>query len=150
MQIQVVTPKFSVSPQIQKSNVPAIVDAGFSKIVNNRPDGEAPDQPPSLHLMTAVSNTGMGYLHVPVSGSNISAQDIAVFRQALQSANGPVLAFCRTGTRSIKLWALCEVDNQSVYDVIRIAARAGYDLSDFSDRLVQHAARIKGETHENA
>lgn len=150
MQIKEVTPLFSVSPQIQKSDVTAIVAAGFSKVVNNRPDGEAPDQPPSLHLMTAVSNAGMGYLHVPIAGSNISAQDIADFRQALQSANGPVLAFCRTGTRSIKLWALCEAEHQSVYDVIRIAARAGYDLSDFSDRLAQHAARIEGVNHENA
>ncbi len=67
MQIKEVTSQFSVSPQIEKSDVPAIADAGFSKVVNNRPDGEAPDQPPSLHLMTAVSNAGMGYLHVPVS-----------------------------------------------------------------------------------
>lgn len=150
MKIRQITAEFSVSPQIAKDDAPKIANLGFGKVINNRPDGEEDGQPSSMNIMTAVSSKGMGYLHIPISGSNISDQDISDFRQAVQSANGPVLAFCRTGTRSAKLWALCETEKRSVSDVIRLAAAAGYDLTDFSDRLVRHAAKINGANHENA
>lgn len=150
MDIKEVTPEFSVSPQVDKEDAPAIAEAGFSKIINNRPDGEAQDQPASLHLMTAISNAGMGYLHIPIVGSQISQQDIDDFRQALGSSKGPVLAFCRTGTRSIKLWALSAAKDRSIYDIIQVAARAGYDLTDFSEQMRLQATQPSGACHENA
>lgn len=150
MDIRELTPGFAVSPQIGKEDAASIAASGFCKVINNRPDGEEDGQPSSMTIMTAVSSQGVGYLHIPICGSDISSRDITDFRNALQSAGGPVLAYCRSGMRSTKLWALREVETRSVYDVIQIAARAGYDLTDFSDRLVQHAAEFKGASHENA
>ena len=150
MDIRDITPGFAVSPQISKEDAEAIAASGFCKVINNRPDGEEDDQPSSMNIMNAVSNQGVGYLHIPISGSDISSRDIADFRNALQSAGGPVLAYCRSGMRSTKLWALYEVEKRSVYDVIQMAARAGYDLTGFADQLAQHAAEFNGASHENA
>ena len=135
MDLRQLTPKLFVSPQIAKSDVAEIAAQGFSNIVNNRPDGEGVDQPDSLHILTACSDQGVHYRYIPVVGGAITEKDILEFREALDSAQGRALAFCRTGTRATKLWALSYTDIHEPNDLISIAAQAGYDIKDLKPAL---------------
>src|SRR5579872_5205764 len=100
-----VTDHISVAPQIGAADVAAAARAGFVAIVNNRPDGEAPDQPAAAEIEAAARAAGLAYAHIPVRGAPGPAE-IAAMRAAVDAAPGPVLAFCRSGTRSITTWAL--------------------------------------------
>lgn len=124
-----VTDALSVSPQITPAEVAQAKAQGFVAIVNNRPDGEAPDQPTSAEIEAAARAAGLTYTHIPVRGGPTPDQ-VEENKRALESAGGPVLAFCRTGTRSIVTWsigqALAGADRD---ELLKRGADAGYDLS---------------------
>jgi uncharacterized protein (TIGR01244 family) len=97
-------------------------------VINNRPDGEEPGQPSSAQMQAAAQEAGLAYLHAPVRGAPTREQVEAV-DAAL--ANGPTLAFCRSGTRSIMTWALAEAlsGRRPREEIVRLCAAAGYDMS---------------------
>ena len=135
MQIRHLTAEVSVSPQIQVADLAAIAAAGFRSLVNNRPDGEAEDQPRSADLADAAARHGLAYRYIPVTPGQFDAVAIRAMAQALESLPGPTLAFCRTGTRSTTLWALQAVRHTDEDVVARIAGEAGYDLAALALRL---------------
>jgi len=119
----------SVSPQLGQEAVRHLADTGVVLLINNRPDGEQPDQPTSAEVEAAARAAGLNYLHIPVQGMP-SAEAVEAFGQALEGANGPIVAFCRSGMRSTVIWALAEAARGADADSIRQAAfEAGYDLS---------------------
>ena len=124
-----VTESLSVSPQVTEADMTRAAAEGFVLVINNRPDGEDPSQPSSATIEVAARAAGLDYLHVPVRGGPTQEQVDAV-RAATQSAGGPVLAFCRSGTRSIVTWsigqALAGEDRETLLNQGR---EAGYDLS---------------------
>jgi uncharacterized protein (TIGR01244 family) len=127
----------SVSPQIQPEDVALIAAQGFRAIVNNRPDGEEPGQPAGDTIRAAAVAAGLAYSAIPVSGG-FSHPQIDAMAEALAQANGPVLAFCRSGTRSSNLWALATAKAGGEPDaLIGKAAGAGYDLSGLRPVLEQ-------------
>lgn len=128
--IRQVTPDFAVAPQLAPEDMAEAAGRGFKLVINNRPDGEAPDQPSSAQMEAAVRAAGMDYAHIPVRGGPTPEQ-VEQNREAIDGAGGPVLAFCRSGTRSIVTWSVGEAlagrqDRQSLVDR---GAAAGYDLS---------------------
>lgn len=123
-----VTDTFSVSPQISLSDVAAAAAQGFTLIINNRPDGEAPGQPTGAQIEAAARAAGLGYLNAPVVGRPGPAQVEAV-REAVAGAKGKVLAYCRSGTRSICAWAMGQAGAVDRDQLLRQGAAAGYDLS---------------------
>lgn len=123
-----VTDRFAVSPQISVADVALAAAAGFTLIVNNRPDGEAPGQPGGAQIEAAAGVHGLAYLHAPVVGRP-SAEQVQAMRRAVDGSTGKVLAFCRSGTRSIVTWALGQVGKMDREALIRLGAAAGYDLS---------------------
>jgi sulfide:quinone oxidoreductase len=129
------TPTLSVAPQLTEADVEEAAAAGFRTIINNRPDGESPDQPPSDSLAAAASRLGLQYRHIPVVSGEISPEHIAAFRTALAEATGPALAFCRSGTRSTTLWALSEAGRLAPDEILKSAADAGYGLEHLRPRL---------------
>ena len=100
-----VTDQFSTSPQISEADVAAAAAQGFVLIINNRPDGEDPAQPTGAVIEAAARSAGLDYVAIPVRGGPTSEQ-VAAVRDAIDQADGPVLAYCRSGTRSIVTWAL--------------------------------------------
>lgn len=103
--VQALSTDVSVAPQIDEASVAAIAAAGFKSIINNRPDFEAgPDQPTADALGAAARAAGLAYVHLPVSPAMQTPQEIARFAQLVNELPKPVLAFCRTGTRSGKLF----------------------------------------------
>ena len=124
-----VTEEFSVAPQITVEDIAAAAAAGFSLIINNRPDGEDLDQPTNAQMQAAALAAGLDYVFAPVVGRP-SRETAEVVRAAIEEADGPVLAYCRSGTRSINTWALGQALEGAPREALRSAgAAAGYDLS---------------------
>jgi len=117
-----------VAGQIDPADIAALADGGIAMIVNNRPDGEEPGQPASAEIETAAKTAGIAYRHIPVAGLN--GEQIAEMVEALNAADGPVLAFCKSGTRSAYLWALARARQGADGDALAAkAGAAGYDLT---------------------
>jgi len=125
-QFRKVTDSFEVSPQITPQEAREAAAAGVKLIINNRPDGEAPDQPPNAAIEAAARAGGADYLYIPVAGRPTPDQ-AARQAAAVAGAAGPVLAFCRSGTRSITTWALGEAAKGR--DRAELVRLAGYDLA---------------------
>ena len=112
--------------QVAAADIEEAAAQGIRLIVNNRPDGEEPGQPSSAELETAARASGVDYRHIPVGGGFTEAQ-VEKMAQALEQ--GPILAFCRSGTRSTFLWALARAARGApAEDSVAAAAAAGYDL----------------------
>lgn len=130
IEIKQVNEQFSVSPQITIDDLPGLADRGVRSLICNRPDGEAADQPNVVEIETAAAKAGMKLVYLPVASGNFDDQDVAEFLAALQRLPGPVHAFCRTGTRSITLWAKSQLRlGKTTPELLAIAAPLGYDLS---------------------
>ena len=125
-----VTDSLSVSPQISLDDLDRAAGEGFVLVINNRPDDEEPGQPSSAQVETAARAAGLDYAHIPVRGGPTLDQVEAV-RRAVEAAEGPVLAFCRSGTRSIVTWSLGQAASGASdrATLVRQGADAGYDLS---------------------
>lgn len=125
-----VTEDFSVSPQISPADMAAAAAQGFTLVINNRPDGETPDQPTSAEMEAAARAAGLDYVHIPVTGGPTQDQ-VEAQRLAVEDADGPVLAFCRSGTRSIVTWSLGQALSgvRSRSELAALGRGAGYDLS---------------------
>ncbi len=104
MEFTILSDKLAVAPQIKPEDLRKLAESGFVGIINNRPDAEAPDQPSSLELEAEAKRAGLAYWHVPVVPGSMTDRDVREFAAALAEAEGPVLAFCRTGNRSTALW----------------------------------------------
>ena len=125
-----VTDQLSVAPQIAVADVEAAAKAGFTLIINNRPDGEDPGQPTGAQIEAAARAAGLDYVHIPVRGGPTPEQ-VETERALLAEAKGPVLAYCRSGTRSIVTWSIGQAQSgeRDREELIRLGAGAGYDLS---------------------
>ncbi len=125
-----VTDDFAVSPQIALDDLQAAADQGFKLVINNRPDGEQPGQPSSAEVEAAARAAGLAYVHIPVTGQPTPDQ-VEANRLAIAEAEGPVLAFCRSGTRSIVTWSIGQAlsGERGRGELTSLGREAGYDLS---------------------
>ena len=125
-----VTDDFTTAPQISVADVEAAARQGFRTIINNRPDGEDPAQPTAAEIGAAAEAAGLTYFHIPVRGGPTPDQ-VEQTQALLAEVEGPVLAFCRSGTRSIVTWSLAQAaSGQRPRDeLIGLGRNAGYDLS---------------------
>ena len=125
------TDSIYASPQITVPQVAEAKQLGVVLIVNNRPEGESDDQTSGAEIEEAAKAAGIDYVAIPVTHAGFSAPQVDTMRKALEKAgDGPVLAYCRSGTRSTLLWALAEAQaGRNPAELAAIAAGAGYDLS---------------------
>ncbi|GMN14226.1 TIGR01244 family sulfur transferase [Altererythrobacter sp. MTPC7] len=130
-----VSEAFAVSSQIRPGDLQDIAEAGYRTVICNRPDGEEPDQPTAASMQDAAEAAGLAFHHIPVSGGEFPPDAIRAFAEVREQADGKVLAYCRTGTRSITLDALANTANETADQRIERARRAGYDLSGLRGRL---------------
>jgi uncharacterized protein (TIGR01244 family) len=122
--------KISVFGQITPEDVATAKAQGFTTLINNRPDGEQDGQPEGTEIEAAAHDAGLTYVAIPVDHSGFAEWQVAAMADALGAAEGPVLAFCRSGTRSTHLWALASARLGEDGDVlVAKAANAGYDIS---------------------
>jgi len=105
MRAKSLTSELSVSPEITAADIPVIKAAGFKSIICNRPDGEAPGQPPFSDIEASAKAAGLAIRHQPIVAGQITAADVATFSGLLNELPKPIFAFCRTGMRSSTLWS---------------------------------------------
>ena len=118
------------SPQIGLSEIAEAGALGVTLIINNRPEDESDDQTPGAEIEAAARAAGMDYVAIPVTHSGFSEPQVEAMAAALEGADGGVLAYCRSGTRSTLLWALAESSQGGDPDALtNMAAKAGYDVS---------------------
>jgi len=124
-----VTPDFSVAGQMDATDVARAAKLGFKVIINNRPDREAPGQPSAAEIRAAAEAAGLRFHNLAYAGQTPPGV-VAETATLLNEAQGPVLAYCRTGMRSIKAWALAQAlcGTKRPDEIIALAAKAGYDL----------------------
>ena len=121
-------PAMFVSGQIDPADMPELAAQGITLVVNNRPDGEDPGQPSSAAIEEAAAAAGLAYRHIPVAGSAAHEQ-VEAMTEALGEAEGKVLAFCRSGTRSAYLWAMARASQgETIESIEQRTAAAGFNL----------------------
>jgi uncharacterized protein (TIGR01244 family) len=125
-----VTDEFTTAPQISVADVAEAARQGFKTVINNRPDGEDPAQPSAAQIEAAAKAAGLAYFHIPVRGGPTPEQ-VDQTKAILAEAETPVLAFCRSGTRSIVTWSLsqAEIGERTPAELVGLGRAAGYDLS---------------------
>lgn len=135
--IRQVTEQFAVAPQLELEDFAEVVALGFTHIINNRPDGEGPDQPSSAQAEAAAKAAGLSYVHAPFVG-----QPTPESVKAAAQAKGKTLAYCRSGTRSVTAWALAQAgDGGNAEQIIGAAGNAGYNLAPMAGMLKQLGAK---------
>ena len=128
-QFRRLSPSMLASPQITVADVAAARDEGVTLIVNNRPEGESPDQTPGAEIEAAARAAGIDYLAIPITHAGFSHPQVARLAEALERAEGQVLGYCRSGTRSTLLWALAQASRGEDPEALTAAAAsAGYDV----------------------
>ncbi len=138
MQIHPLNTQLSVGPQIELADIAALATRGFRSIINNRPDNEAPGQPRNAELAAAAQKAGLGWRYIPVSSGQFTEAQVQSFAEALNELPGPVLAYCRSGTRCCALWALQAKGPAD--DILAATRAAGYDMSMLRSWLEQNGA----------
>lgn len=130
------------SPQIGLAEVDEARAMGIALIVNNRPEDESPDQVPGPEIEAAARAAGIDYVAIPVTHAGFSEPQVEAMARALAGAGGPVLAYCRSGTRSTLLWALARAAAGGDPDTIAAAAaQGGYDVGPIRSLIDMLAAR---------
>jgi uncharacterized protein (TIGR01244 family) len=133
------------SPQVAIADLEDARALGVTLIINNRPEGEAEDQTPGPEIEAAARAAGMSYTAIPIGHDGFSEPQVRAMAEALAGAQGKVLAYCRSGTRSTLLWALaCSAEGADPDAVARAAAAAGYDVSVIRPAMDALAARPRG------
>lgn len=96
----------SVAGQIRPEEVPGLAEAGFCTIICNRPDGEDPGQPDAAEIEIVARAAGLAFADLPVTSATLTPEAARNFAGLLATLPGPVLAYCRSGARSERLWQL--------------------------------------------
>jgi uncharacterized protein (TIGR01244 family) len=119
-----------VAPQIDTQAVAAARGLGITLIINNRPEDESDNQTAGAKIEAAARAAGINYVAIPVGHSGFSQPQVDAMIEALESTEGKILAYCRSGTRSTLLWALAQAKLGADPEALGvIAGLAGYDLS---------------------
>lgn len=141
MDIRHLTPQFAVSPQIGVEDIPAIAEAGFTAIICNRPDAEVPPSHAAAAIGDAATEAGLTFIINPVTHHGLNMDMVDSQKSVIDTATGPVLAYCASGTRSSIVWSLAQAKDMSADDIIAATTAAGYDLGGMRGQLDALAAR---------
>ena len=129
-QVRQLDDKTLISGQIQPADVAGLAASGVTMIVNNRPDGEDPDQPLAAEIEAAAEAAGIAYRHIPIA-RGMGPSDVNAMRDAIATrGDGKMLAFCRSGNRSALVWAVARAeDGVPAEELQRCADGAGISLA---------------------
>lgn len=148
MDIKKISDELSVAAQISTDDIAAIKAAGFRALICNRPDGEGADQPSFEEIDTAARAAGLETAYLPVVSGMVRDEDARAFGAALTALPGPVLAYCRSGTRSTTLWSLAQAaEGRPVAAILAAARGAGYDMAGVVRRIA-NGGKTPTDSHD--
>lgn len=139
MDIRPLSPRYSVSPQISVDDLSAIAGAGITTVICNRPDSEVPPAQQGAAIRAAAEAAGLRFEVLELTMQTMTPQNAAHQRALIDGSDGPVLAYCRSGTRCSIVWALGQATQMPVGDILAATTAAGYDLSGLQPTLEQLA-----------
>ncbi|MBI1207000.1 MAG: TIGR01244 family phosphatase [Azospirillum sp.] len=133
----------SVSPQIRVTDVAELARLGFRTIINNRPDGEDAMQPTGADIAAAAAEHGLAYHSIPITASSLSRADVDAFTAAVAASDGPVFAYCRSGTRCCLLWSLGEAlaGHDAPGALTQSAAAKGFNIASLAALFARMSRR---------
>lgn len=149
MSVTAISEKLSVSAQPSVRGIRLFRDRGFGTLINNRPDNEEPSQPSSEAERQEAKQCGLAYAFIPVTSETITEADVRAFQRAVAASEGPAVAHCKTGTRSINLYLIGEAldGRMSAEEVVEFGRSRGFDTTPAAAWLKSRAAQrpqVKG------
>lgn len=137
MQINYLCPTYAVSPQITPDDIPALVDAGFTTVICNRPDAEIPSDLCAQSMREAAEAAGLTFVDNPFSHTAFSMDLVNRQQEARSADDGKVFAYCASGNRCSILWGLGNAQSKkmSIPEIVTAAAKAGYDLRGMAPQM---------------
>lgn len=130
-----ITDKLAVAPQIEPEDMATLAQAGFTTVIANRPDSEVEASHRSDVMASRAAEAGLDYHYLPIVPGQLGPDEVQQFRDIIDNAAGPVLAYCRSGTRSTTAWALGQAGQRPAGEIVEAARQAGYDLSHLAPLL---------------
>lgn len=127
-----------LTSQVQPSSALHLRRKGMRTIVAIRPDGEAPDQPSSTEIQTAANDSIMLFRYVPVPHDTIPEEAVESLNESLLNDPKPVVLYCRTGRRAVRLFALTEsmrTDGPTLDAILEMVKSAGFSADDLKEDL---------------
>lgn len=135
MDARCITPRYFVSPQIAVEDIPAIADAGFKTVICNRPDAEVPPSHQAEAIRAAAEAAGLRFEVLELTHQTMTPDNVALQRNLAEQCDGPVLAYCASGTRCSVVWALGQAGDMSADEILTATAAAGYQLEQLRPAL---------------
>lgn len=130
-----------VARQLAEEDFATLAALGIRSVVANLPDGEAADQLSSQAAEAAARRHGMAFSFMPLTSATVTDEDVvAAFAEAMETLPGPILFYCRTGTRSAAVWAQVAAPRLGVSRALELASRAGFDLEDLREEIEEKLA----------
>jgi len=136
MDIRRLSDSFAVSRQIRPEDLGPLAEAGFRTVMCNRPDGEDPDQPDFARIESAARAEGLEVCWIPIT-TGVTPEALEAFSAALQSQTGPMLAYCRSGTRCAMMWAVAQHGRLTDDEILSATRAAGYDMAGILRQMQQ-------------
>ncbi|TLP60406.1 TIGR01244 family phosphatase [Parasedimentitalea maritima] len=130
-----ITPRYFVSPQIAAEDLPALAKAGFKAVICNRPDAEVPPSHQAERIRAAAEAAGLRFEELPLTHQTMTADNVNKQRQLAEVCDGPVLAYCASGTRCSVVWALGHAGEMNSDTILNMTAAAGYQLENLRPAL---------------
>ncbi|MDB2518890.1 TIGR01244 family sulfur transferase [Planktomarina temperata] len=135
MQINTLSDDYSVSPQIEVSDVPSITQAGFKSVICNRPDQENPEPRQIEAIKAAVEAAGMEFAENVFDPSSFDPDKIERQAELLAQLPSPVFAYCASGNRCSIVWAFAQAGRIATDTILDATTQAGYQLAHLRPQL---------------
>ncbi|MEY8099178.1 TIGR01244 family sulfur transferase [Falsihalocynthiibacter sp. S25ZX9] len=135
MDIKTITDTYAVSAQIEPNDVQALVDAGFTTVICNRPDSEVPPALQAAEIKAAVEAAGLKFVINPVVHGQLTQDILDIQAREIETATGKCFAYCASGNRSTVVWALGSAGKISTSQIIAAGEAAGYQLEAMRNQL---------------
>lgn len=139
MEMRPLSPRYLVSPQISVEHLPAIAAAGITTIICNRPDTEVLPPQQAAAIRAAAEAAGLHFEVLELTHQTMTPGNVARQRAILDASDGPVLAYCQSGTRCSVVWALGQAGDLDIDEIFAATTAAGYQLSGLRPTLEQLA-----------
>lgn len=135
MDIKTITDTYAVSPQIEADDIQALVEAGFTTVICNRPDGEVPPALQADAIKVAVEAAGLKFVINPVVHGQLTQEILDIQADEIEASSGKCFAYCASGNRSTVVWALGCAGKLSTNQIIAAGEAAGYQLEGMRNQL---------------
>jgi len=123
-------PGLTAAGALSREDIAALAASGVKTIINNRPDAEDPGQLSADEARALCAARGIAYHHIPFVAATLTRADVDAFEQVLMTASHPMVAHCRSGTRSTMIWALTRMrQGDDPATLVALGARNGVDIS---------------------